>query len=306
MKKSADTPYLIDSISALHELMELPKPLHPLVSLFDNTQVFTNSKQLPRTFVFDFYNISYKKLLKGRTGYGQNYYDFDDGTMMFTSPKQLITNTNDGVYYGVTLLFHPDFIRHHPLGKNIKQFGFFSYESNEALHLSDSEKQTVLSVFKNIENELHHSIDDFSQDIILAHIEALLNYSNRYYKRQFITRKTVSYDLLSKIDQVIDSHFESERPVTAGLLTVEWLATQINVSPRYLSDMLRSLTGQNAQHLIHDKLIEKAKEYLSLTSMSVSEIAFQLGFEYPQSFSKLFKKKTNVTPLEFKQGLHHN
>lgn len=306
MKKAADTPHMIHSIAALHELLELPKPLHPLVSLFDNTQVVASKKQLPRAFIFDFYNISYKKKLKGRTGYGQHYYDFDDGTMIFTSPKQLITTVNDEEYYGVTLLFHPDFIRHHPLGKNIKQFGFFSYESNEALHLSDSEKQTVLSVYKNIENELHHNIDDFSQDIILAHIEALLNYSNRYYKRQFITRKTVNYDLLSKIENVMDSHFESDRPITAGLLTVEWLATQINVSPRYLSDMLRSLTGQNAQHLIHDKLIEKAKEYLSLTSMSVSEIAFQLGFEYPQSFSKLFKKKTNVTPLEFKQGFQHN
>ena len=306
MKKAADTPHMIHSISALHQLLELPRPLHPLISLFDNTQVVASKKQLPRSFVFDFYNISFKKKLKGRTGYGQNYYDFDDGTMLFTSPKQLITTVNDMEYYGVTLLFHPDFIRHHPLGENIKKFGFFSYESNEALHLSDSEKQTILSVYKNIEKELCHNIDDFSQDIILAHIEALLNYSNRYYKRQFITRKTVSHDLLSRVEKVIDSYFESERAVTAGLLTVEWLAAQINVSPRYLSDMLRSLTGQNAQHLIHDKLIEKAKEYLSLSSMSISEIAFQLGFEYPQSFSKLFKKKTNVTPLEFKQGFHHN
>lgn len=306
MKKAADTPLMIHSITALHELLELPKPLHPLVSLFDNTQVVASKKQLPKAFVFDFYNISYKKKLKGRTGYGQNYYDFDDGTMLFTSPKQLLTTVNDGEYYGVTLLFHPDFIRHHPLGKSIKKFGFFSYETNEALHLSDSEKQTVLSVYKNIENELHHNIDDFSQDIILSHIDALLNYSNRYYKRQFITRKTVSYDLLSQVEQVMNSHFESDRPIMTGLMTVEWLAAQVNVSPRYLSDMLRSLTGENAQHLIHDKLIEKAKEYLSLTSMSVSEIAFQLGFEYPQSFSKLFKKKTNVTPLEFKQGFHHN
>ncbi|MDJ1501630.1 helix-turn-helix transcriptional regulator [Xanthocytophaga agilis] len=304
--KSDKSPVIINSIFELHSLLELPKPLHPLVSVFDNTKVVTNKKKLPKAFIFDFYNISYKKQLKGRSGYGQNYYDFDDGTMIFTSPKQLITTLDEREYFGITLLFHPDFIRHHPLGLNIRQYGFFSYESNEALHLSDSEKQTVLSVFKNIEDELHHNIDDFSQDIILSHIEALLNYSNRFYKRQFITRKTVNHDMLTRVEKVLNEYLDTENAIVDGLPTVEMLASKVSVSPRYLSDMLRSVTGQNAQQLIHEKLIEKAKEYLSATSMSISEIAYHLGFEYPQSFSKLFKRKTGVTPVEFKEGFRLN
>lgn len=306
MKKAAGIPYRINSIAELHQLLDVPKPLHPLVSLFDNTQIIANKQKLPDAFIFNFYNVSYKKRLKGRTGYGQSYYDFDDGTMVFTAPQQLIATVDDQEYYGISLLFHPDFIRNHALGQHIRKFGFFSYESNEALHLSDKEKQTVLSVFKNIEDELHHSIDDFSQDIIISHIEALLNYSQRFYKRQFITRKTVNHDLLTKVEAVLDHYFNDENASTTGLPTVEFLASQVNVSPRYLSDMLRSHVGQNAQQIIHERLIEKAKEYLSATTMSVSEIAYQLGFDYPQSFSKLFKKKTNLTPIEYKQGFQNN
>lgn len=306
MKKTANIPLKISSISELHDLLDLPKPLHPLVSLFDNTKIAADKKQLPQAFIFDFYNVSYKKRLKGRSGYGQGYYDFDDGTMIFTSPKQVISTVDDKEYFGITLLFHPDFIRNYPLGAHIKQFGFFTYESNEALHLSDSEKQTILTVFKNIEDELHHSIDDFSQDIIISQIESLLNYSNRFYKRQFITREKVNSDLLSQVEKILDHYFNKEAFAGNTLPTVERLASEVNVSPRYLSDMLRSLTGQNAQQIIHEKLIEKAKEYLSATSMNVSEIAFRLGFEYPQSFSKLFKRKTGLTPVEYKQGFHLN
>lgn len=306
MEKMVNSPHKISSIAELHTLLDLPKPLHPLVSLFDNTQIVTDKKKLPKAFIFDFYNVSYKKKRKGRSGYGQGYYDFDDGTMICTAPMQVITTVEDKEYFGISLLFHPDFIRNYPLGTRIKQFGFFSYESNEALHLSDSEKQTILSVFKNIKNELKHSIDDFSQDIIIAHIEALLNYSNRFYKRQFITRKKVNHDVLAQTEKILDDYFNDEVSVNSGLPTVELLAFKLNVSPRYLSDMLRTLTGQNAQQLIHEKLIEKSKEYLSATPKSVSEIAFLLGFEYPQSFSKLFKKKTGLTPVEFKQGFYPN
>ncbi len=304
MKKAENIPYKISSIADLHRLLDLPKPLHPLVSLFDNTQVLANKRALPNSFLFDFYQISLKKRLKGRAGYGQSYYDFDDGTMVYTAPKQLISIVDDNEYYGISLLFHPDFIKDYPIRTRIKQLGFFSYDSNEALHLSDKEKSIMLSLFKNIEEELQHSIDDFSQDIIISQLESLLNYSNRFYKRQFITRKAVNHDLLVRIEHLLENYLDKEDGLSKGSLTVEYLAEQVNLSPRYLSDMLRSLIGQNAQQLIHEKLIEKAKEYLSTTSLSVAEIAYMLGFEYPQSFNKLFKKKTNVTPLEFRASFN--
>ncbi|WP_317126291.1 helix-turn-helix transcriptional regulator [Chryseobacterium sp. 3008163] len=172
--------------------------------------------------------------------------------------------------------------------------------------MSDKEKETIFSVFDNIKEELNNTIDDFSQDVIISYIEVLLNYSNRFYKRQFITRKAVNNDLLSKIEELLNVYFDKENGLNQGLPTVEFLATELRLSPRYLSDMLRSLTGQNAQQLIHEKLIEKAKDYLTTTQLSVAEIAYQLGFEHPQSFNKLFKNKTNQTPVQFKQGFYHN
>jgi AraC-like DNA-binding protein len=205
---------------------------------------------------------------------------------------------------GHTLLIHPDFIRNYPLGKTIKNFGFFSYSVNEALHLSEKERVIIISIFKNIEDELQSTIDDFSQDVIIAQIELLLNYSNRFYKRQFITRKAVNNDLLAKSENLLNDYFNNETTLKKGLPTVQYLAEQLNISPRYLSDMLRSLTGQNAQQHIHHKLIEKAKEILSISNLSVAEVAYQLGFEHPQSFNKLFKSKTNLSPLEFRQSFN--
>ncbi|WCT14326.1 helix-turn-helix domain-containing protein [Mucilaginibacter jinjuensis] len=301
MKKAVTPPYRFTSIIELHRTLELPKPLHPLVSVFDNTQVAVNKKQLPTDFLFDFYSISFKKRTKGRTGYGQSYYDFDDGTMTFVAPSQVVATSRDTEYFGISLLFHPDFLRNYPLGKHIKRFGFFAYDSNEALHLSEKEKAIILGLFENIKIELENTIDDFSQDIVISHLETLLNYSNRFYKRQFITRRTANHDLLTQLETILDDYFINERGLTSGLPTVEFLASKINLSPRYLSDLLRSITGQSAQQHIHEKLIEKAKEYLSATNLTVAEIAFKLGFEYPQSFNKLFKNKTSLTPVAFKE-----
>jgi AraC family transcriptional activator of pobA len=302
--KKENVPQKFNSISDLHRVLGLPKPLHPLVSLVDNTSIAIDKDHLPSSFLLNFYKISYKKGLHGKIRYGQNYYDFDEGGLIFTSPNQLLATTDDTEYQGHTLLIHPDFIRNYPLGKNIKNFGFFSYAVHEALHLSDKEKAIVLAIFKNIEDELQSTIDDFSQDVIVTQIELLLNYSNRFYKRQFITRKAVSNDLLEKIENLLSDYFNNEAPLMKGLLTVQYLADQLNVSPRYLSDMLRSLTGQNAQQHIHNKLIEKAKEILSVSNLSVAEVAYQLGFEHPQSFNKLFKSKTNLSPLEFRQSFN--
>lgn len=304
--KDTKYPYRFSSIIELHRVLELPGPLHPLVSVFDNTQLAMNKKQLPANFIFDFYSISYKKKMKGRTGYGQSYYDFDDGTMTFVAPSQLIATSNDTEYFGISLLFHPDFIRSYPLGKHIRRFGFFSYDSNEALHLSDKEKEIILHLLENIQEELQHPVDDFSQDIVVSHLETLLNYSNRFYKRQFIFRKPANHFLLTQLEDMLERYFENEEGLHTGLPTVEYLASALNLSPRYLSDMLRHLTGQNAQQHIHEKLIEKAKEYLSATNLSVAEIAYKLGFEYPQSFNKLFKNKTDLTPIAFKEKFRSN
>lgn len=305
MKKDVNSPLRINSISELHRMLGLPKPLHPLISLVDNTTMVVDEAQFKMSFLFNFYKISFKKTLKGVIGYGQGYYDFDEGGMVFTAPNQLISIIGDDKEYeGFSLLIHPDFIRNYPLGKNIKSYGFFSYEANEALHLSDKEKHTILGVLDNIQQELNGAIDDFSQDLMISYIEVLLNYSNRFYKRQFITRKAVNNDLLIQMEDVLSGYFDKEEPLANGLLTVEYLAQHLHVSPRYLSDMLRSLTGQNAQQHIHEKLIEKAKELLSTSHLTVAEIAYHLGFEHPQSFSKIFKRKTNVTPLEFRASFN--
>ena len=238
--------------------------------------------------------------------YGQNYYDFDEGIMTFFSPGQVISTVvdEDIALSGIWLVIHPDFIQNYALAKSIKDYGFFSYAVNEALHLSDQEEAMITDIMQNIDTEYCSIIDGFSQDVILSHIELLLNYSNRFYNRQFITRKNASNDLLSNLEKLLLDYFNGNKVQEFGLPTVLYISEQLNVSPNYLSDMLRSLTGQSTQQHIHDKLIEKAKEILTTTSLSVSEIAYQLGFEYPQSFSKLFESKTNFSPLEFKNSFN--
>lgn len=304
MEKKENGLLKISSISELHQLLKLPKPLHPLMSLVDNTTMSINKELLNRNFVLNFYKISYKFSENGKMGYGQGYYDFNEGGMMFTSPNQILSTNDETEYHGYTLLVHPDFIRNYPLGKNMKKYGFFSYDTNEALHLSDKEKTVIVGLLNNIGEELNHAIDEVSQDVIVSYIEVLLNYSNRFYKRQFITRKTVTSDLLSKMEYVLEDYFNQQKTLDKGLPTVEFLASALNLSPHYLSDMLRNITGQNAQQHIHEKLIEKAKEYLTTTNFSVAEVAYQLGFEHSQSFNKLFKKKTNTTPLSYKQSFN--
>lgn len=301
MEKKDHIPQKISSISELHNILQLPKPLHPLVSLVDNTKLTVNKEILSKSFVLNFYKISYKYSTVGKMGYGQGYYDFNEGGMMFTAPGQILATDENAEYCGYTLLVHPDFLRSYPLAKNIKNFGFFSYDTNEALHLSDQEKNIIMGLLDSIQNELNTAIDEVSQDVVISYIEVLLNYSNRFYKRQFITRKAVNNDLLTKMDMILETYFNQEKTLTHGLPTVEFLASELSLSPHYLSDMLRNLTGQNAQQHIHEKLIEKAKEYLTSTSFSVSEVAYALGFEHSQSFNKLFKKKTNQTPLSYRQ-----
>ncbi|MGD1317955.1 helix-turn-helix domain-containing protein [Chryseobacterium sp. 2R14A] len=300
MEKKNSSPLKISSISELHSVLQLPKPLHPLISLVDNTKMSIDKHYLDRSFTLGFFKISYKFSENGKMGYGQGYYDFNEGGMMFTAPNQVLTADENAEYFGYTIFIHPDFLRNYPLSKNIKKYGFFSYDTNEALHLSEKEKILILGLLNNINDELNTAIDEISQDVIVSYIDVLLNYSNRFYKRQFITRKIVNNDLLANMDEILDNYFNKQQTLTKGLPTVEFLASELNLSTHYLSDMLRNLTGQNAQQHIHEKLIEKAKEYLTTTNFSVSEVAYQLGFEHSQSFSKLFKKKTHMTPLSYK------
>jgi AraC-like DNA-binding protein len=307
MKKEENSPHKFDSLSDAHRAFGLPKPLHPLISLLSSATTRVEVNRPSYSHVLNFYKISYSPRLSGKLRYGQDYYDFDEGGLLFASPNQIIgsnIDNNAGECSLYTLLIHPDFLWNHPLAKKIRQYGFFSYSANEALHLSDTEKATIISVFQLIEEELKSRIDDFSQDVIISQIELLLNYANRFYKRQFITRKAISNDLLQKLEETLDGYFDNERSLSKGIPTVQHLSESLNMSPSYLSDMLRSLTGLNAQQHIHNKLIEKAKEKLSITSLSVSEIAYELGFEHPQSFSKLFKTKTNLSPLEFRRSFN--
>jgi AraC family transcriptional activator of pobA len=307
MKKTANAPYIINSISELHRLLQLPKPEHPLVSVINLADVTYCFDEDMKSVVYNFYSICRKKDFKGKLKYGQNYYDFDEGMITFFSPGQVISTElteEDPTINGWWLVIHPDFIRNYTVGKNIKNYGYFSYAVNEALHLSEKEEAMVTSIVENIAQEYRSVIDTFSQDVIVSQIELLLNYSNRFYNRQFITRKNAGNDLLSKLEILLSDYFSSNKVQELGLPTVHYISEKLNISPNYLSDMLRLLTGQSTQQHIHDKLIDKAKEVLSTTSLSVSEIAYQLGFEHPQSFSKLFKNKTNTSPLEFRHNFN--
>ncbi|RFS20092.1 AraC family transcriptional regulator [Chitinophaga silvatica] len=304
MKKTDNSPYRINSISQLFRMLHLPEPLHPLVGLVRNKDVKNVKEEFPEVVLLDFYKISYKPNLSGKVKYGQGYYDFDEGGMVFISPNQLVTAPDDDESEGISLFVHPDFLQPYPLANLIKKYYFFSYATNEALHLSAKEKVTILSIFESIDDELKQRIDDFSQDVIVTQINLLLNYSNRFYKRQFITRKAVNTDLLIRLETLLDNYFDKEAPLLKGIPTVQYLAEQLYVSPHYLSDMLRSTTGLNAQQHIHNKIIEKAKEILSTSTSSVAQVAYTLGFEHPQSFHKFFKTKTGVSPLKYRQSFN--
>ena len=300
MNKQGNALYKFESINDFHRMFGLAKPRHPLVSFIDIEEMRYEPADLHGSLVMDFYKIAFKTQLCGKAKYGQSYYDFAEGGLVFTAPGQVFEKPDGKATSGYMLLFHPDLLLSFPLSRQIKQYGFFSYIANEALHLSDQEKATIMTVFRIIDEELNSRIDDFSQNVIVSQIELLLNYSNRFYKRQFITRKAVANDQLQKIEMILDEYFDSDKGLKQGLPTVQYLAEQMSLSPGYLSDMLRALIGQNAQQLIQGKLIEKAKEILSSSNLSVAEVAYQLGFEHPQSFTRLFKSKTRLSPVDFR------
>lgn len=307
MKKST-TINEINSVSQFHQLCGLPKPLHPLVSIVNLEDFKWNeaNKDFWKHYTDNLYTVSLKRDVTSKVHYGQTHYDFDDGVLMVTAPKQIFSledteNMGNVKLVGHKLMFHPDLIQGYPLAKSIHNYGFFSYSNNKALFLSEKEEQIILNLFESIKQECQNNTDQFSQDVLIANIELLLVHIDRYYNRQFLTRKNISNDTLSQMEEVLNTYFENDN---TQLPTVQFIADKLNLSPIYLSDLLKNLTGLTAQQHIHEKLIEKAKELLSTTNLSVSEIAYQLGFEFPQSFNKLFKKKMDQTPLEFKNSFN--
>ncbi|WP_437919351.1 helix-turn-helix domain-containing protein [Sphingobacterium sp. LRF_L2] len=295
----------IESISEFHKLRGLPNPEHPLISVVDYSAIKSAAVTHEVNWVLNFYMISLKKGIGGKMYYGQQEFDFDEGLMAFMEPNQVfriqVDPSSTEKRSGCMLLIHPDFLWNTSLAKMIKRYNFFDYSVSEALFLSEKEEATINGIIENIKQEYHNNIDKFSKQIIISQLESLLNYSDRFYNRQFITREKANHQTLERLENLLDEYFES-KVSEHGLPSVQFIAEELNVSPKYLSTLLKVLTGQNTQQHIHEKLINVAKTKLSTTNLSVSEIAYELGFEHSQSFSKLFKAKTEISPLEFRQS----
>ncbi|HEX5552301.1 MAG TPA: helix-turn-helix domain-containing protein [Chitinophagaceae bacterium] len=298
----------IKTITEFHHFSGLPSPEHPLISVINVESLKHSPAHEPGSLVLDYYSISLKRNISGKIKYGQQDYDFDEGTMFFISPGQVFriehAKRETGKLSGWMLLIHPDFLWNTPLAKTIKQYEYFDYSVNEALFLSEKEEVTIINLIKNIQSEYHSNIDKFSQDVIIAQLELLLTYAERFYHRQFITRKITNHKIVNRLEDLLSAYFNSDDVLKKGLPSVQYVADSLNVSPNYLSSLLKVLTGQSTQQHIHEKLIGKAKEKLSTTDLTVSEIAYELGFEYPQSFSKLFKSKTHLSPLAFRDSFN--
>lgn len=297
----------IKSIIEYHQYRGLPQPEHPLISLvrFEDLQYF--EEEYPVSLTMDLYSIALKRNINGKIKYGQQKYDYDAGVLFFMAPGQVFSvAVEPGKKHETTgwmLLLHPDFIWGSGLAKKIKQYDYFEYETNEALFLSDKEESSILHMLQNIKQEYQSNIDRFSQELIVAQLELLLKYADRYYNRQFLTRTKSNHQTLVRLEKVLDAYFE-DKDFTKGLPSVATIAQQLHISPNYLSALLKVTTGQTTQQHIHNKVIEKAKEKLSTTNLTVSEIAFELGFEHSPSFTKFFKTKTNQSPIAFRKSFN--
>lgn len=300
-------PLRIKTISDFHRLKGLSQPEHPLISVIDFKDIRYSDTD-PVNLVLDFYSIALKRHPGVRIKYGQQQYDFDEGVMFFVAPGQVFSiatgNDDTSKPSGWILLIHPDFLWKTPLARNIRQYEYFDYSVHEALFLSEKEEQIILGILQHIRQEYHTNIDKFSQRIIIAHLEILFNYADRFYHRQFITRKITNHQVLDRLETFLNDYFNGPDLVNKGLPGVQQIANTLNISPGYLSSLLKVLTGMSTQQHIHEKLVEKAKEKLSATNLSVREVAYELGFEHSQSFSKFFKTKTNQSPLEFRKSFN--
>jgi AraC-like DNA-binding protein len=289
----------LDNISQFNTLRGI-ETFHPLASVID----FSKMKLIPEARAhYGFYCVFLKEAVCGDLKYGCNYYDYQEGTMVFIAPGQIVGIGNKpgtASPKGRGLLFHPDLIRGTSLGQNIKKYTFFSYEANEALHLSDRERQVVMDCLDNIDHELRQSIDKHSKTLITNNIELLLNYCMRYYDRQFITRSVVNKDILGRFEKLLDNYFQSELVHTMGLPTVKYCADQLHLSANYFGDLIKKETGKSAQENIQLKVLTLARERIFDRSKTLSEIAYELGFKSPQHFSRMFKNETGQSPNEYR------
>ena len=299
-------PLRIKSITEAHRLAGMGKPSHPLISLMHFTDYRPESGAAPISATFDFYAVSLKRGCN-KLKYGQQRYDFDEGVLAFLGPGQVLSGEDNGSDHslaGWMLLIHPDLLWNTPLAKKIRHYPFFGYATHEALFLSDREETLINNIVAYIEQEYNSNLDSSSQEVMVAQLELLFTYATRFYRRQFLTRKIANHEILTRLEGLLDDYFGSDDPQRSGLPTVGYLADGLNMSPKYLSSMLRELTGQTALQHIHERLVRRAKEDLSTTSQSISEIAYALGFEQPQSFSKFFRQKTKQSPMEFRSSFN--
>lgn len=277
--------------------------IHPLVSFVDFSKVKTSTQREVEALSFGFYSIFFKEEKNCTLKYGRNNYDYQEGSLIFIAPNQIISIKEDGDNYqpsGFALLFHPDLLLRTSLMQGIKEFSFFSYNVTEALHLSEKEKEIVLDSFRKIEYEIAHSIDKHSKQLIIANIELFLKYCLRFYDRQFITRETITIGIVEKLNSLLYDYLESNKPQTIGTPSVAYCANFLNLSPNYFGDLIKKETGKSAQEYIHTIIIAIAKEKIVDFNKSISQISNELGFKYPHHFTRLFKQKVGITPLEFR------
>jgi len=307
MKRNHPQPIRFKSLSEAMSATGFPPPQHPLIALVNGIDNELEGTPPQHSQMLSFYKISYRMNIGGTIPYGRTQFDYLEGGLFFAAPTQILgsdepqeTPAPGCLNDQFILLIHPDFLLNYPLAQKIRQYNYFSYTVNEALLLSDKEKKIILSLFRNIEDELSNRLDEISQDIVVSQLELLLNYAERFYKRQFITRKPASHSIIEKMNALLDAYFVEAKSLNLGLPSVRYISSQLNLSPGYLSDMLRGISGLSAQQYIHEVLIEKAKEKLLSSGLTVSEIAYELGFEHPQSFSKFFKTKTSQSPMAFR------
>ncbi|GAA4235504.1 helix-turn-helix domain-containing protein [Postechiella marina] len=298
----------INSIAELHDFFGIEKPKHPLISILRVNKSIELVEFEKFKYVLGLYQIGLKDNCAFTiSNYGRNSYDYQEGSMIFMAPNQVIEIERQNINRedtGWSIVFHPDLIRKSELGKRIDQFSFFEYASNEALHLSEEERKTITEISRKIEKEFTSNIDAHSQTLIISNLELLLNYCVRFYDRQFFTRTNLNQDIANQFEKLLKTYYEQNKQLELGIPSVQYCGEAMGMSSKYLSDLLKKETGQSAQDHIHKYIIEKAKSKLLNSKESASEIAYALGFEYPQYFSKIFKKKTTLSPNAFRHSLN--
>lgn len=294
----------INSITDVHKFYNSEKPKHPLITVIDLDEVKPDRPEEEVFYRTAFYTIMCKRF-DGVMKYGRSYYDFEEGSLMFTSPNQVISSSPDiQSLEGWGLFFHPDLLDGTELGRKIQDYSFFQYDANEALHISEEEKKTLFDCLDKIKNEYSQNIDKHTKSLIVDNLQLMLNYCNRFYDRQFFTREKVNNDVVQKFELILIDYFSKESLIDLGLPDVKYFASKLNLSPNYLSDLLNKFTGKSTQEHIHLQLVNKAKTMLWGTEKSISEIAYDLGFEHPSHFTKIFKTKTGISPKEYRKSFN--